>query len=81
MTLLNLGVLRKTRENEAKQIDLTYKLATVDELHMLVELCGHLFEGKLLTKDGIVKWYEEGGELNEVTGDYDDYHCEYRLVN
>lgn len=63
-------------ENEAKQADSTYRLAAIDDLNILVALCGQLFEGKLLTKDGIVEWYEEGGELNAVTGDYE---CGYRF--
>ena len=46
-------------ETEAKQIDSTYKLATIEDLHTLVSSCGHVFQGKLLTVDGIVEWHED----------------------
>ncbi|MGG2091941.1 hypothetical protein AB1283_04310 [Bacillus sp. S13(2024)] len=68
-------------EEEAKQIDSTYKLATVEDLHTLVAFCGHIFKDKLLTADGVVEWHEkwESDELSGIEEAYDE--SEYKLVN
>ncbi|MEH7380857.1 hypothetical protein V7138_10290 [Bacillus sp. JJ1533] len=65
-------------ENEAR-IDDTYRLTTLEELHDLVAGCGYVFEGKILTSDGVVQWYTE--TIFDEWGEEENYICEYRLVS
>lgn len=60
-------------ETIAKQ-DITYSLATIEDLHDMVAGCGFVFPGKVLTVDGVVQWHEE-------TTEDEDYFCEYRIAN
>lgn len=63
-----------TDEAFAMSHDKDYEIASVDELHEYVAFCGHIFEGILLVKEGIVRYYE----LPET--EFDDFECGYEFV-
>lgn len=44
-----------TDEHEAKSIDPSYDIASVDDLYDMMAACGYIFEGLLLIKEGVVK--------------------------
>jgi hypothetical protein len=64
-------------ENEVREVDVNYKLASIEELHDWA-CVGDVYRGKIHTSEGIAEWYEKC-HVDELG--LEDCIMEYRLVS
>lgn len=66
-----------TDEQLAKLHDPEYEMANINDLHDWVAASGEVFDGILLIKEGLCKWFERE---SLVWGSEKDYECGYELI-